>query len=213
MTQQPELLPRGPVEAGGDLDNWETPLSAIEPILPLVAKQTANSRVLVVDPGCGTGNILEAAVTLQPRALYGFELHQGRGAAASKRLRHLADVRCRDFLEPGVIEFVRSRSVESECPVCVLGNPPYTKPRDTIGLEFWEQSLRCAAPDGLVAMLLPLDFATGVDRCKRIHDRHRTALYPLRRRPKFGNNATGQRPVAWFVTDLAEPYSEYRVIG
>ena len=81
-------------------------------------------------------------------------------------------------------------------------------------LEFIEQAIRVASPAGVVALLLPLDFAAGVDRAARLHDRWPCSCYPLRRRPAFGKEgSSGKRPVAWFVWDLGAPHRrEFRVL-
>lgn len=94
-----------------------------------------------------------------------------------------------------------------------LLNPPYSKPRETIGREFVELTLKLCEPDGFVAALMPLAFCTGDDRCKTIHARYRCRLHPFRTRPQFGGDATGKRDFAWFLFDLATPRSEWWPIG
>lgn len=197
-----------PDPKGGEDDWWETPRSAIDPILPILCDILGGrAQHIVIDPGCGTGNITEAAATtLNPLALIGIEINPGRAAAAQRRLGNTAEIICTDF--------VNDRAFSASGPVLVFGNPPYSKPSKTIGLEFMVRSLELAQPNGVVALLLPLDFATGVDRCELVHERFgASALYPLKRRPSFGNGTTGQRPVGWFVWDFLCPHSEWRTIG
>jgi hypothetical protein len=202
-----------PTDVGDELDYWETPRSAIEPIVPILRERLRGRPAHhLLDPGCGRGNILvELAGALELLSVHGVELHPERALQARSRVQPFGCIHEQDFLSPS---FRGSWTIVCEAPTLIGGNPPYTQPRETIGLEFIEHSIACAEPQGgIVALLLPLDFATGVDRTKRVHSKHTGALYPLRSRPSFGGDGSGQRPVAWFVWDLAEPYSEYRVIG
>jgi len=195
-------------DPGGAEDWWATPPSAIEPIIPILVNILGGRpQHVVLDPGCGTGNLAEAAaVALNPAAVVGFEINRERAIAAQDRLGNTAEIIHGDFLT--------DKKFSSSEPVLVFGNPPYSKPRPEIGLEFMVRSLELAQPSGVVALLLPLDYAHGVERCERVFDRFGSgALYPLRRRPSFGNGTTGKRPVAWFVWDLLCPYSEWRPIG
>jgi len=203
-----------PTDVGDELDYWETPRSAIEPIVPILrARLRDRPAHYLLDPGCGRGNILvELAGALESKEVHGVELHPERARQARSRVSPFGRVHEADFLDPSFMG--HWRQLFCDPPTLAGGNPPYTKPRETIGLEFIEQSIRCAEPDGIVALLLPLDFATGVERTARVHAKHEGALYPLRFRPSFsGDGAGGQRPVAWFIWDLARPYSEWRVIG
>ena len=83
-------------------------------------------------------------------------------------------------------------------------------------MEFVEQALKIASPRGIVAFLMQLEFASGVERANRIHDNYKCSCYVLRRRPSFGttgNSSTGQRSNAWFVWDLANmKQTEFRVL-
>jgi len=222
----PTMMTDDTNEQGGPLDNWVTPAWAVEAVLPCVAPiaEKPTNGWCVVDPGAGIGDV---TLTLHKARLPMFmacavELHPGRSRECARRFdADLADVPhvnvTGDWLDPDVGKLVgawaAAGSVDRRA-VLVMGNPPYTKPRRTTGLEFIEQAIRVASPAGVVALLLPLDFAAGVDRAARLHDRWPCSCYPLRRRPAFGEEgSSGKRPVAWFVWDLGAPHRrEFRVL-
>lgn len=220
MRQQP-LLDADPTGSiGDDLDFYETPADAVHAVCDVLPERLRTGPVHLVDPGCGRGAIfLAAAARLTLAHLTAIELHAGRYEEARRRATALpGNVVHQDFLSAPCARYVADQQrAHRDLPVLVLGNPPYSAPRQTIGLEFVEAALRLHGDDDMdrvVAMLLPLDFATGKARCERVHDRYDSSLYPLRRRPYFGGpHSGGQRPYAWFVWDLREPRREWRVIG
>ncbi len=224
MTQA--QLPGMPAVAYGDEnDHWSTPRWAIDAIVPVIARRISRvptKRWVLLDPGCGRGaimqGILQSPIRPSFHTVMGVELnpeHAGEARAwlaANGILR--GSVVTEDF-----IEFSLAAGSGSECegrPMLVAGNPPYNpEPPRAGAMEFVERSITMASPTGgIVAMLLQHDFATGVDRSARIHDKWPSGLYPLRRRPEFGpDGGSGKRPFSWFVWDLGQPYSEWRVIG
>lgn len=197
-------------DVGGELDHWATPAGATLAILPLLPERVRVPGGILVEPAAGRGAILDAALpVLQPRTWSAYEIDALRCRDLQDKYPDHFGVFQRDFLEVELEPSCRAAS-----GVLFLGNVPYS-----LATEFVEKCLRLAdAPTeqsrkGVVAMLLQHDFATGVDRCERIHDKYRSSLYPLKRRPKFGNDGTGKRPFSWLVFDLAEPKSEWRPIG
>ena len=209
MTDQLSLIAPAQSAPGDELDFWETPASAIAPIMEILWERLSHrSRHVVIDPGCGLGSIAIASQYLQPRAIIGIEVHPERAKLAAERVQPGCVV-CTDFLGD---EMLHQRQAIGE-PVLVFGNPPYSKPRKTIGVEFAERAITLANPHGIACLLLPLDYAAGVGRCERLHERYSCELYPLKRRPAFANNDTGKRPVAWFLWDRVERNSEWRPIG
>ena len=199
---QPNLFNETEPTFGDELDFYETPEWAIEAVLPLIPRHGSDE---LIEPAAGRGALLGPLVAeLQPRSALAIEMHHGR--FAELHAAHSPAVHClrADFL---TLEFIPNRSR------LVVMNPPYTQPRKTIGLEFVEKAISIAG-FGAVVALLPLDFATGVERCERVHDHHACSVYPLRRRPHFGGPHSGARPFAWFVWDLLNPKRrEWRVIG
>ena len=209
MAEQAVLFEHARLSDWGDeLDFYETPKWAIEAVLPHVPER--DRRWAILEPAAGRGAIIDEVMVLGPCAVAAYELHPERFEELAERHRFIVGCKNADFLDadvhadfPGLFPG----------PVLVVMNPPYTKPRPTVGLEFVEKSLQVAGPEGCVAALLPLDFATGVERCERIHDRYAGSVYPLRRRPHFGGPHSGQRPFAWFVWDRLNHKREWRVIG
>lgn len=211
MAEQAVLFEGARLSAWGDeLDFYETPAWAVQALLPHIPER--DQRWAILEPAAGRGAILDVLRDswIQPCTVAAYELHRERFEELAERHRFIVGCKNADFL---------SADVRADFPglfpgpLLVVMNPPYTQPRPTIGLEFVEKALEVAGPEGCVAALLPLDFATGVERCKRIHDIHPGSVYPLRRRPHFGGPHSGQRPFAWFVWDLLNPRREWRVIG
>jgi len=202
-----------PTIPGGDTDLWQTPVSASDPILPILQARIGGRPFSIVDPGCGTGNLLAAAQKLSPapELSIGVEIDGSLVSCAQLRFPPEVLLTHQDFTKPKSVYW---QHLACENLPVFLGNPPYSKPRETIGLEFMERCIELAAHHrGIVCLLLPLDYAHGADRCDSVHANHRSGLYPLRTRPKCGNNKAGQRPLAWFLFDLGNPYSEWRPIG
>jgi predicted RNA methylase len=207
-------------EQGGQYDNWVTPPWATAIIIPHIHRRRTGAWV-IIDPGCGCGDvsIVAAKSGMTVRYLQGLDIHEGRAAICAERYdQEIPDiphsVQVGDWTAPTAAGRLREWANTFNASVLVLANPPYTKPRETVGLEFVQQAIRVAAPRGIVAMLLPLDFAAGVVRAEAVHDKWCASCYPLRRRPQFGTQGgSGQRPVAWFVWDLANPNrGEFRVL-
>lgn len=195
---------------GDELDFYETPTWAVEAVLDHIPCR--GPRWGVLEPAAGRGAIIDVVLHggLEPRTVAAYEVHRERFEELEDRYRYLASCKNADFLTAAVRgEFPGLFAG----PVLAILNPPYTKPRPTIGLEFVEKCLELVGENGCVAALLPLDFATGVERCERIHDRYAGSVYPLRRRPHFGGPHSGQRPFAWFVWDRVKPKREWMVIG
>jgi hypothetical protein len=88
-------------------------------------------------------------------------------------------------------------------PRYIVGNPPYTSPRPTIGAEIVAHSLSMVdGHDGICAFLLPLTFCCSKSRWEMIHRRWQShcSLLPISRRIRFsGAESSGKTDVAWFV--------------
>lgn len=223
MTQA--LLPGMPApDFGGDLDHYQTPHWATRAVLPYIPPRVARpGGCILIEPAAGRGAILEVALpAIQPLAWSAFEIDAGRCSDLELlRLRqgqHNGSIHRCDFLTDPIAEFAWASA--TEMPLLFFGNPPYGKKENPLATPFVEKCLRIAdAPTakdkkGVVAMLLQHDFATGVDRCERIHDYWKSSMYPLKRRPGFGGkHSSGERPFSWFVFDLGYPDSEWRPIG
>lgn len=209
MAEQAVLFEDARLSAWGDeLDFYETPAWAVQAIRPFIPWR--DQRWGILEPAAGRGAIIDEVMVLEPCAVAAYELHPERFEELAERHRFVVGCKHADFLTANVEEDFPGLFPG---PVLIPMNPPYTKPRPTVGLEFVEKALQVAGPEGCVVALLPLDFATGVDRCERIHDCYPGSVYPLRRRPHFGGPHSGQRPFAWFVWDLLNPKREWRVIG
>lgn len=209
MTGQLAMPGLEPVAYGGEHDFYETPHWAVELVLPKLPLH--RHRWHVLEPAAGRGAILDVVVpAVGPSCVAAVEVDAVR--FQELQARHGGVVGCvqADFLSMDLAASFPGLGGPRLLPM----NPPYTKPRETIGLEFVERAIEVAGPDGVVAALLPLDFATGDARTKRVHRKHRSSLYPLRRRPDFGGDfGGGKRPFAWFVWDLGEPKSDWEVLG
>lgn len=208
-------------DPGGELDNWTTPSWAVTVIVPHLLTRRCGGLWTLIDPGAGTGCVGLAAIAcgVKPAAVLAVDVHAGRAAkcrqAYAGKVDAPVDVAVDDWTNTSMVERVSKWVDRMGYPPLIIGNPPYTRPRPTIGLEFVEQSIAVAGRHGVVAMLLPLDFAGGVDRYDRVHALHKCSCYPLRRRPVFGrsgNSSSGQRPVAWFVWDAERSRGEFRVL-
>lgn len=199
---QPNLFNETEPAFGDELDFYETPEWAVEAVLPFIPGRETPWDI--IEPAAGRGALLGPFMAeLEPRSVFAVELHPGRFVELRGAFPNLACVRA-DFL---TLDFTAALAR------LVVMNPPYSMPRKNIGLEFVEKALQVAGPLGAVVALLPLDFATGVERCERVHDHHVCSVYPLRRRPHFGGPHSGARPFAWFAWDRAEPKNEWKVIG
>lgn len=213
------ILPGMPEsDVGGSLEFWATPHPATEAVLPFIPARVKGGRCTLIEPTAGRGAILEVALpAVEPIDWLAYEIDEPRYSdLLFKRDQKWTSPRGQvfraNFLTSVLAEL--PGAVRTETPWLFFGNPPFS-----ISVDVVEKCLRLAdAPvdrerKGVVVMLLQHDFATGVDRCERIHSRYRSSLYPLKRRPRFGNDGTGKRPFSWFCWDLAEPKSEWRPIG
>lgn len=212
---QLDMIAQPHIDVGDDADFWPTPEYVIRAVVPIIQSRLDRGhrvRPHLLDPGCGDGAIADTiGDCIECCSINGIEIHPERAAQAERRI--CSSVQVGDFLDPAVVAQWHEITNASKRPLLIVMNSPYSKPRETIGLEFAEQAIRCAEPSkGLVVALFPLDYATGKARVERLHDRHQSALYPLKGRPKFANGQTGKRPVAWFVFDLLNPYSEWGVL-
>ena len=195
-------------DIGDELDFWETPPAAVDAVLPLLPPRAR--ECVMLEPCAGRGAIVERWMRYSgsgPERVSVFELSAARYDECVRQLDPARIGRWyqEDFL---ALDVESIRATFQPGPVLVLTNPPYSR-----ALDFVKRSLDVAAPDGIVAMLLQNDFATGVDRCRVVHDRHPSSFHPLRRRPSFGRGGTGKRPYAWFIWDLACPRWDWRPIG
>jgi len=206
---------------GGDIDFWETPPEAVEPILPyLYPPRQAGGGITLIDPGAGTGAVALAAITMGYPAKRVIAVENNPALADECEARFdatFADripwtVMRRDWL--GVTR--EALDIDFGGGVMIIGNPPYTKPYRQIGIDFTVRALEIGHQFGAgVALLLPLDFATGKARVERVHSVYRTNVYPLRRRPHFGGpHGSGKRPFSWFTWDTWRVLpSHFKVVG
>jgi hypothetical protein len=195
---------------GGDGDFWETPAWATLAVLQAIAPRLGPSSWHLIEMTAGRGAILDAACSYnKPHAITACELEPTRFRELEAKWGSTAKLHHADCMTLSSGDWRTSLG-----PNLWIGNPPYSKPRKNIGVEILERTLTLAKAADIVAFLLPLDFATGVDRCERIHDKWPCSIYRLRRRPPFGEpGKTGQRPFAWFVFDMLERTHETKVIG
>jgi predicted RNA methylase len=191
---------------GGEIDFWETPPDAVAPILPYIwPPKNAGQGITIVDPGAGTGAVSMAAI------LQGYPANRVIAIENNDKLADECEARF-DTVFGKAVEWsvirrdwlgVQALGIKLEGGVVVLGNPPYTKPYRQIGVDFAVCALEFAYTyGGGVALLLPLDFATGKARTERVHSQYTTSVHPLRKRPHFGGpHSTGKRPFSWFTWD------------
>ena len=164
-----------------DLDWYETPMWCIWQLLDRV-----EFGQLILDPGCGTGPILHCLVEDDYPLAVGIELDEKRAARASRRGPGL-NVAVGDFL---------TWRFRADYFDAVVSNPPYGKAR-----EFINRSLEVVKPDGLVAMLLRLNFL-GSSRDRMDVVGYGSGLYRvlvMSRRPSFINGNTDYCDYAWIV--------------
>ncbi len=200
---------------GDDLDFWSTPRAAWQPMLPILAEHCAmRCGVHVVEPAAGEGALLEMVRELPSvHSLTAIEIHAKRAAACADAHPH-ATVHTGDFLTMDVARWHPKRIVDYRSPLVIVQNPPYTNPRETIGLEFVLRALELVeASRGIVCALLPHDWATSVRWSDEVHRKNPGRLHPLRTRPKFNGAGSGLRPVSWFLWDLLNPTNCWWPIG
>lgn len=210
MTKQATLFATDEPEGIGDeLDFYETPAWCWDAIAPTVrAALDRAPRSYLIEPAAGRGALLGYVLhSIEVCAAQAIELHPKRFRQLRSQWEHLATCRQGDFLTMRVTAPVKDRRA------LVVLNPPYSKPRKTIGQEFVERSLELAAPHGMVVALLPLAFAAGQGRAA-LHQRHASSIYVLSERPGFGGeHDTGSKDYAWFIWDCAQPKREWGVLG
>lgn len=197
-------------DTGGSEDFWPTPADAIRPVFEVLPKRFGRRTPwTLIEPAAGEGALLRLVFdAMLPARTIAVEVNAERFRELERLDLWREHDRCRreSFFDAPHSTF------DSPHPRLWITNPPYSKPRRTIGWEFVERCLTLAGREDCVAMLLPLDYATSVERAE-LHDHYPCSLYPLKRRPRFANGRTGQRPVAWFVWDCAEPIRRWRIIG
>lgn len=109
-----------------DLGDWQTPADLAAAVVELVSRDGAKwSRVL--EPTCGTGSFLTAAMALNPAPveLIGMDLQEGHLARAREALSSRAGkVR---LLKRDIFGIDLSQDLEwaTDGPLLVLGNPPW----------------------------------------------------------------------------------------
>lgn len=204
-------LTQGVSDFGGEHDFWETPAYAVEAILPLLPPALQDdgveTRWHLIEPCAGRGAIIDVAfVALAPCALTAFEIDPRRHGELVDRWGHTGALHCHDFLQ----------ATRDDCrvglgPSLWITNPPYSKPREGIGVDILEHALELSGPADCVAFLMQTDVCTGVGTCERIHERYPGSFHPLKRRPSFsGNGKSGTRPFGWFVFDRRTPTRTFR---
>lgn len=210
---QANLFEEGKPETGDEHDFWITPPSAVEKVLPLLPRRRKKWKL--IDPGTGTGAL----------PLHAFEAGLRFDQVEAIELQPLweeAREKLKRLERSGVrVKCYQGDWFDSKIPpgtyggadTLVLMNPPYSKPRKTIGLEFVEKAIEVASPRGCVAALLQLGFAETPKRAMRVHRKHPSTLGVFEVRPDFGGEyGSGQRPFAWFVWDLFKPSSRWLTI-
>lgn len=198
-----------PTEFGGDEDFYETPPEATRLVLPYLPQRP---WARIVEPCAGRGAIVrELRVSGLKTPCSAVELTEGRCNELPAVLTTLGDSWLHaDFLTCAGFDI----GVKRQLATLWITNPPYSKPRETIGMEILEHALTLTGPLDCVAFLMPTDFCTGVARVERIHERWACSFYPLKRRPTFsGDGDTAKRPFAWFVFDLLEPKRQWMPLG
>jgi len=194
-----------PEDIGDDLDYYETPEWCWDAVAPIVrAALDRMPRSYLIEPAAGRGALLGYVLhSVEVCAAQAIELHPKRFRQLRAQWEALATCRQGDFLSMQIDAPVKNRRA------LVVLNPPYSKPRKTIGQEFVERSLKLATPKGIVVALLPLAFAAGQGRAA-LHQRYASSIYVLSERPGFGGeHDTGSKDYAWFVWDLAHPKREW----
>ncbi len=151
-------------------DHYRTPKWCIDSILPHLP---SGGRVL--DPGCGSGAILDAIMRTPPfvhEDLFGIELHEGRAEEARALFApaRKSNILTGDFLtSPGYGSYD-----------LIVGNPPFC-----IAMEFVERALALTRPyRGTVAFLLRLNWLASMERSD-FHKKNPCDLFILPRRPSF----------------------------
>jgi len=204
-----------PADIGDELDFYETPEWAWNAIAPTVIAALADRpRPYLIEPAAGRGALLGYVLnSVQVCGAMAVELHQRRFEQLRAEWGHMVDCRQGDFLSMRLDRRSRPRGSLRERRALVVLNPPYSKPRKTIGLEFVARSLQLAEPDGYVAALLPLAFAAGKGRAA-LHTQRSASLHVFAERPGFGGeHDTGSKDYAWFIWDLLKPSREWRVLA
>jgi len=214
VIDQVPLFGAGEGAYGDESDFWATPPHASRAIESVLWNACADrGRWQTLEPSAGEGALLDLALSVQPRCVATCEIDPRRHAALAEQWAHITTPVLADFLGLDVEQTWPGLTTDPEHPLLIVTNPPWTKPYETIGLDFIEKCLRLAEPSrGIVCALLQLDWCTG-DRWSKLHEKHACSLYPLRTRPKFNGSGTGMRPAAWFLWELGKPRREWRVVG
>src|SRR5215470_15140747 len=102
--------------------DWQTPRALVETVLDALLGRGGARPACVVEPTCGRGAFLCAAVERWPKAqLHGYDINAEYVAAAAAALPRTAKVEVADFFQVNWEEELR-RLPE---PLLVVGNPPW----------------------------------------------------------------------------------------
>lgn len=173
-------------------DNYVTPDWCVDALLNAVPPMREDMGI--VDPGCGSGAILDALDARGPWPLLGVELNSERAKEAEAKGHAVI---YRDFLamKPGTVKNADA----------VIMNPPYKLAIDFVGAAIrmcssFQTRAFCIGwePGGFVAALLRLSFLESKSR--RLFWHHNPAdVYVLSKRPSFTGGGTDAAAYAWFV--------------
>lgn len=161
------------------LDQYETPWSAVEPLLPRLYKHR-----VILDPCCGTGAmVMRVAKELGGQAL-GIEVDEKRPMTrADWVVAPDGAVQVRDALSPE--PWPRAD--------LIITNPPFS-----LAMEFVRRALK-ERHERTVAMLLRLAFAASKVRAE-FHRANPSDVFVLSKRPSFTSDGkSDSADYAWFV--------------
>lgn len=181
-------LPRNEVRP----DYYPTPPWAARAIMPTIRKRLATrdrmhgsvprpERWMVLDAGCGDGNILAELRAAMPSAMIeGVDFDAT--LVASARARGLPATECNFF------------SLRSGPWHAIAMNPPFSD-----GLRFVAHAIELVRPHGgFVVALLRLPWLAGACRAD-FHREHGSDLYVLPKRPDFTGGGGDRTEYAWYV--------------
>ena len=180
---------RSSVRVDGDF--YRTPAWAVRALL-----ESEPLHGPILEPSCGTGEMMEALSVPALFPIVGVELDEDRHACA-RMLEDRAGRRCRayrgDFLDPH--RELRER-LDRWSFAAVIGNPPYKH-----AAGFVRKSLKIVPPGGRVCMLLRLNFL-GSSR-KRLDvvgpGSGLARVIVLAKRPSFTGKGTDACEYAWMI--------------
>lgn len=175
-----------------DLDFYETPESAIRPLLPELG---APPRILDLGSGTGAiGRVLRESIEGGP-FIQGLELDEKRAA-----LSCWLSVDNRPLCSLVYDDVYVGDALGSAGPIIgsphdlVISNPPYS-----LAMEFVQRGLELTRPGGITAMLLRLSWLSSQKR-RDFHRDNPCDVFVLSERPSFtGNGKTDACDYAWFL--------------